>query len=52
MSNDSEDVQEPTVSDVFRSGYTFKGNVVRPAMVVVARPGEGPSVDEDRAEDR
>ena len=40
MSNDSPDVTEPMVSEVFRSGYSFKGAVVRPAMVVVARPAE------------
>lgn len=40
MSNDSDEVAEPTVSEVFRSGYTFKGAIVRPAMVVVARPVE------------
>jgi molecular chaperone GrpE len=40
MSNDNESVEEPTVSEVYRTGYSFKGSVVRPAMVVVARPGE------------
>ena len=44
MSNDSDDVSEPTVSEVFRTGYSFKGAVVRPAMVVVSRPaGEAPA---------
>jgi molecular chaperone GrpE len=42
MSNESSDVTEPTVSEVYRSGYTFKGSVVRPAMVVVARPTDLP----------
>jgi molecular chaperone GrpE len=40
MSNDNDSVDEPTVSEVYRTGYSFKGAVVRPAMVVVARPGE------------
>jgi molecular chaperone GrpE len=40
MSNENEDVREPTVSQVYRSGYSFKGSIVRPAMVVVDRPGE------------
>jgi molecular chaperone GrpE len=30
-----ETVQQPTVSEVFRSGYTWKGRVLRPAMVKV-----------------
>ena len=47
MSNESEDVDHPTVSEVYRSGYTFKGSVVRPAMVVVARPGENAAPDDD-----
>jgi molecular chaperone GrpE len=49
MSNDSGDVDEPTVSEVYRSGYTFKGSIVRPAMVVVARPGEDPSTSDEEA---
>jgi molecular chaperone GrpE len=48
MSNDSGDVSEPTVSDVFRTGYSFKGSVVRPAMVVVSRP-EGDAATEGEA---
>lgn len=47
MSNDTDEVDEPTVSDVFRSGYSFKGSVVRPAMVVVARPGGNDVVDQE-----
>jgi molecular chaperone GrpE len=45
MSNDSDSVREPTVSEVYRPGYSFKGSVVRPAMVVVARPHENAAAD-------
>ena len=46
MSNDSDQVAEPTVSEVFRSGYSFKGSIVRPAMVVVDRPADPPQGSE------
>ena len=49
MSNDSHEVSEPTVSEVYRSGYSFKGSVVRPAMVVVTRPGDAPDPEIDGA---
>jgi molecular chaperone GrpE len=32
---DDETEHQPTVSEVFRSGYTWKGRVLRPAMVKV-----------------
>ena len=32
---DDDDEHHPTVSEVFRSGYTWKGRVLRPAMVKV-----------------
>jgi molecular chaperone GrpE len=32
---DGDDEHQPTVSEVFRSGYTWKGRVLRPAMVKV-----------------
>ena len=32
---DDPDEHQPTVSEVFRSGYTWKGRVLRPAMVKV-----------------
>lgn len=32
--------EHPTVTAVYRRGYSFGGDVVRPAMVVVARPPE------------
>lgn len=34
----SGDVTEPTVTTVFRSGYSFKGKLLRPAVVVVTGP--------------
>ncbi|MDQ3785156.1 MAG: nucleotide exchange factor GrpE [Actinomycetota bacterium] len=37
---ESGDVDEPTSVSVYRKGYRLKGQVVRPAMVVVARPVE------------
>lgn len=49
MSNESSDVTEPTVSDVYRSGYSFKGSIVRPAMVVVARPNDSPVPSDEEA---
>ena len=36
-------VEEPTCVEVYRAGYRFKGNTIRPAMVVVARPAEPPA---------
>ena len=36
------DVEHETVTQVYRRGYTFAGEVVRPAMVVVARPVDEP----------
>jgi molecular chaperone GrpE len=37
---EDESVSEPVVKDVYRTGYRLKGKVIRPAMVVVARPSE------------
>lgn len=34
----SAEVSEPTVTTVFRSGYSFKGRLLRPAVVVVTGP--------------
>jgi molecular chaperone GrpE len=39
-SHEDDAVAEPTVTKVYRTGYRFKGTVLRPAMVVVARPPE------------
>ena len=37
---DDPEVAEPTVRTVYRRGYKVKESVIRPAMVVVARPVE------------
>ena len=42
-------VEEPTVRSVLRRGYVLKGQVLRPAMVSVARPPEE-SDEQDAAE--
>lgn len=42
-SRDDDDVNEAVCAEVYRAGYRFKGSVLRPAMVVVARPRERPS---------
>ena len=34
------EVDQPTVTQVYRRGYSFGGDVIRPAMVVVARPAD------------
>jgi molecular chaperone GrpE len=38
---DGEDDGEPYVAEELRSGYTYKGRVLRPSMVKVARRGTG-----------
>jgi molecular chaperone GrpE len=47
-SHEDEDIEVPTSERVYRRGYRLKGHVIRPAMVVVARPldaapGEAPA---------
>ena len=37
---EDETVSEPVCKEVYRTGYRLKGKVIRPAMVVVARPPE------------
>jgi molecular chaperone GrpE len=37
---EDESVSEPVCKEVYRTGYRLKGKVIRPAMVVVARPPE------------
>jgi molecular chaperone GrpE len=39
-SHEEEGVTQPTCTDVYRTGYLLKGKVLRPSMVVVARPSE------------
>jgi molecular chaperone GrpE len=40
------DIDEPVCREVFRPGYRLKGRIIRPAMVVVARPPEAQAPDE------
>ncbi|MEA2434421.1 MAG: molecular chaperone GrpE [Actinomycetota bacterium] len=37
------DVEQPIVESLFRRGYTLGDKVIRPAMVVVARPHDAPA---------
>ncbi|MDQ3877739.1 MAG: nucleotide exchange factor GrpE [Actinomycetota bacterium] len=39
-SHDDPDVDQPVVRTVYRRGYRFKDQLLRPAMVVVARPAD------------
>jgi molecular chaperone GrpE len=43
---EDDSVDHALVHAVYRPGYTFEGDVVRPAMVVVARPPDESSDDE------
>ena len=50
-SRPTEGLEEPTCIEIYRRGYTFKGQLLRPAMVVVGRPTEvDASPDEEAAE--
>jgi molecular chaperone GrpE len=55
-SHEDENVEEPISQRVYRRGYRIKDHVIRPAMVVVARPMDassddvGASVSEDGLE--
>jgi molecular chaperone GrpE len=40
QASDDPDVSEVTVREVYRRGYRLGDHVLRPAMVVVARPAE------------
>jgi molecular chaperone GrpE len=43
-SHEQDDVSEPICTEVYRTGYMLKGKILRPAMVVVARPADqGPT---------
>lgn len=44
---DDPDASEPVVRTVYRRGYLLKDRVLRPAMVVVARPGDEHTEDND-----
>lgn len=39
-SREQDGLEMPTVIEVFRRGYMFKGQLLRPVMVVVGRPAE------------
>jgi molecular chaperone GrpE len=47
---EDESVREPTVVGVYRPGYRLRERVLRPAMVVVARPVEGRAQESPDAE--
>lgn len=53
-SHEEEGVTQPTCTDVYRMGYLLNGKVLRPSMVVVARPPESvtseASVEPDEGE--
>jgi molecular chaperone GrpE len=49
-SHQDAEVSEPTCTEVYRRGYLLKGKVLRPAMVVVARPPEGERLDDAEGE--
>jgi molecular chaperone GrpE len=49
QATDDPEVDEPTVREVYRRGYTLGNQVLRAAMVVVARPPED-GVSEGAAE--
>lgn len=42
----SPDVEPNTVVGVMQKGYTLNGRLVRPAMVMISKPGDVPIVDE------
>lgn len=44
-----DEVDHPICKDVYRTGYMLKGQVIRPAMVVVARP---PDTSADQESER
>jgi molecular chaperone GrpE len=44
-SHEDENVEEPISQSVYRRGYRMKNHVIRPAMVVVARPLDAASGD-------
>lgn len=49
-SHEDANVDEPTVSEVHQNGYLFKGKVLRPALVAVARPAENEADSPDGGE--
>ena len=51
MSVDDDGVAEPTVKEVYRRGYRFGEQLLRAAMVVVARPSEHGEVSSEGSEE-
>ena len=51
MSVDDAAVSEPRVKEVYRRGYRFGDQLLRAAMVVVARPADEAAAETDRAEE-
>lgn len=48
-SREQPGLEAPTVVDLFRRGYLFKGQLLRPAMVAVGRPAEGAGANDGTA---
>jgi molecular chaperone GrpE len=46
-SHEEEGVTQPTCTEVYRTGYLLKSKVLRPSMVVVARPPESRETSEE-----
>lgn len=51
MHSESPDVDGPTCVSVMRAGYQFRDRLLRPAMVAVAEPPAGETLDEAIADD-
>jgi molecular chaperone GrpE len=49
-SHEQADVSEPTSTQVYRTGYKLKDKVLRPSMVVVARPPDSTSSESSEGE--
>jgi len=51
MSEESSDIEEETVKQVYQAGYRLHERVLRPAKVVVAKPASAVSEKTDETED-
>ncbi|HEX2241619.1 MAG TPA: nucleotide exchange factor GrpE [Actinomycetota bacterium] len=49
--HEDPDVEQPLVKEVSRRGYSYKGQLLRPAMVVVATPASAAGEDEDAVQE-
>ena len=47
MSVDDDTISEPVVKELYRRGYRFGDQLLRAAMVVVARPPEPTGTSDD-----